>query len=286
MKRILKSLIACGLVLFSSCDKEKIEQELHESLFSVPAQLNKINSAADGYTLPVEASDDVSWSASIPSGNDNDWITLVSMNGTGNGSVVFNLEANEERNSRSIEVTFTASSNESSNPIPPRKCIINQIGTAPSILIDPVGMVTIPSTSNPDYSISVTSNVEWIASVQIISGTGEWISITDPAGTPVTGEGEVMLDISESNSTEPREAIISITSTENPELAKTLTITQSGIVPSIVISPSGTAVIPASANNSYTMTVTSNIEWISSIEIESGDRKSTRLNSSHVRISY
>lgn len=271
MKRILKLFILGGLVLFSSCEKESPEQELYELSFSVPAQVYKINSAADGYTIPVEASDDISWSATIPSGSDNDWITLVTTNGKGKGSVIFNLKTNEGKNSRSIEITFTATSDRSTNPIPPQKCIVTQIGTAPSILIDPVGMVTIPSTADPNYIISVTSNVEWTASVQITSGSEGWISITDPMGTPVTGMGEVKLNILENYSMEPREAVISITSTENPEFAKTLTITQSGIIPSIEISPTGTEVIPANADDNYVITVTSNIEWLPSIEIVSGD---------------
>lgn len=270
MKRILKSLILYGLVLLSACDKENPEQELFEPLFSVPAQINKINTAADSYIIPVEASDDITWLATIPSESDNDWITLVSKNGKGNGSIIFNLKANEGKNSRSIEITFTATSNRSTNSIPPQKCIVNQIGTAPSILINPVGMVTIPSTADPNYIISVTSNVEWIASVQITSGAEGWISIAEP-GTPVTGMGVVKLDILESNSIEPREAVISITSTENPELAKTLTITQSPIIPSIVISPIGAKVISSNANDNYTITVTANIEWLPSIEIDSGD---------------
>lgn len=271
MKRILKSFIICGLVLFCSCDKESPEQELYEPLFSVPTQLNKINSAADGYTIPVEASDDVSWSASVPSGNDNDWITLASTNGKGNGTAIFNLKANEDKNNHSIEVTFTASSDRSSNPIPSQKCVINQIGTDPTIIIDPTDMVIIPSTADPDYIITVTSNVEWMASVQTNSGIEEWISITDPMGNPVTGMGEVKINILENNSIESREAVISITSTEIPELKKTLTITQSGIIPTIEISPTGTEVISANANDSYVITVTSNIEWLPSIEIVSGD---------------
>ncbi|MFA7492799.1 MAG: BACON domain-containing carbohydrate-binding protein [Proteiniphilum sp.] len=271
MKRILKSFILCGLILFSSCDKEKPEQELYESLFSVPTQLNKINSAADGYTIPVEASDDISWSTSIPSGNDNDWITLMSMSGKGKGEAIFNLKANEGRNSRSIEVIFTASSDRSSNSIPPQKCVINQIGTDPTIMIDPTDIVTIPSTADPNYIITVTSNVEWIASLQINSGTEGWISITGPTGNPVTGMGEVKINILENSSIESREAVISITSTEIPGLKKTLTITQSGIIPTIEISPTGTEVISANANDSYMITVTSNIEWLPSIEIVSGD---------------
>jgi hypothetical protein len=258
-------------MLLSSCDGENPEQELYEPSFSVPTLLNKINSAADGYTIPVEASDDVSWSASVPSGNDNDWITLVSMNGKGNGTATFNLKANEERNSRSIEVTFTATSDRSSNSIPPQKCVINQIGTDPSIIIDPADIITIPSAAVPNYIITVTSNVEWRASVQINSGTGEWISITAPSNTPATGVGEVRINILENSSTESREAVVSITSTENPELNETLTITQLGLVPSIEILPTGDEVVSANVNNSYIVTVTSNIEWIPSIEIASGD---------------
>jgi len=271
MKNILKLFIAGVLVVFGSCEKDKLEQEPFETSFSVPAQVNKINSAAEGYIISVEASTDVSWNATISAGSDNDWITLESTSGKGNGSVIFNLKANEERNSRSVEVIFTASSDRSSNPIQSQTCVVTQIGTAPAIEIYPDNMVSIPTTADPDYTIVVTSNVEWTASLEITSGSEGWISITSPAGTSVTGEGVVKLNILENTSVEDRVAVVTIVSTENPTLKKTLTITQPGIIPSIVTSPAGTVAILANADNAYTVIVTSNIEWQPSVEITPDD---------------
>lgn len=271
MKRILKSLILGSLVLFSSCDNDNLGQEPYEPSFSVPAQVNKINSAADGYIISVEASNDVSWSATVPNGNGNDWITLVSASGKGSGAVLFNLTANEGRNSRSIEVAFTASSDRLPNAIPPQKCIVTQIGTDPAIEIYPADTTTVPTAADPEYTITVTANVEWTTSLEITSGTEGWISLTDPSGTPVTGEGAIKLNILENTGVESRVAVVTVASTENPALKKTLTITQPGIIPSIAISPAGTASIPAGANGAYTVEVTSNIEWQVSVKIASGD---------------
>ena len=271
MKNILKPLILGSLILFNSCGKDNPEQESGVSLFSVPSQVNKINSAGDGYTISVEASDDVSWEATVPTGSENDWITLEAASGKGNGSIVFNLKANEGQDSRSTEITFTASSNRSSDPVQPQKCIVTQIGTDPTIEIFPDNTDTVSTTANSDYTIAVTSNVEWTASVQITSGAEDWISLTAPSGTSVTGEGEVKLNILENTGIESRVAVVTIVSTENPALKKTLTITQPGIISSIILSPAGTDAILSGANSAYTVNVTSNVEWQPFVEITPGD---------------
>ena len=270
MKNMLKLFIVCGLALLYSCNGNQPEQELFEPSFSIPAQVNKINSEGEGYTIPVEASDDVSWSASLPTESGNEWISLVSASGKGKGSAVFNLKANEGRSSRSVEITFMASSDRSANPIPPQKCVVNQIGTDPAIEIYPNEAETVPITANPDYTIIVTANVEWTASLQITSGTEGWISLTAPEN-PVTGAGEVKLHILENTGVESRLAVVTVVSTENPALMQTLTITQSGIIPSLVISPAGTQSISDKADNAFAVAVTSNIEWQASIEIAPGD---------------
>ncbi|GAB6009922.1 BACON domain-containing protein [Dysgonomonas reticulitermitis] len=272
MKRILKLFILSSLALFYSCDKDNAEQDSYETSFSVPTQVYKINTAAEGYSITVEASDDVSWKAAISTESGNDWVTLVSASGKGNGSVIFDLKTNEGKTSRSMEVTFTASSSSSSTSIPPQKCIISQIGTDPVIEIYPVDAETVPTSANQNYTIDVTSNVEWTALVQITSGSAGWISITDPAGISVTGVGQIKLNILENTNVESRLAVVTVVSTENPALNKTLTITQEGIIPSIVISPTGTASVSASEKSSYKVTtVTSNVEWIASVDIASGD---------------
>ena len=270
MKNILKSFILCGLMLLFSCKDDKIGQEPFESSFSVTTQVNKINNAGDGYFISVEASEDVSWNATIPTGSDNDWITLVTPSGKGNGSVVFNLKANEEMEKRSIEVTFTATSDRSSNPIPAQTCIVTQIGMLPDIEIYPAASATLPFTANPDYTVIVTANVEWTASVSITSGEEGWISVTAP-GTPVTGEGEVKLNILENIGEASRVAVVTIVSTTDPNLNQTLTITQQGSTPLIEISPSSKDAILATANNAYAVEVTSNLEWEASIEINAAD---------------
>ncbi|MDR2057886.1 MAG: BACON domain-containing protein [Dysgonamonadaceae bacterium] len=271
MKSFFKLLILSSLVLFCSCEKNELEEESYETYFSVPTQINKINSAANGYFISIEASADVSWNATIPTGSGNDWITLDTMSGKGNGSINFNLKANESRNSRSIEITFTASSDRSSTLMPSQKCVISQIGTAPAIEIYPVGTDSISTTAVPNYTIAVTANVTWTASIQITSGSEGWISIIAPPGTPVTGEGEVKLNILENTSVESRVAIVTIASTDDPALKKTLTIIQQGVIPSIVLSPTGMESISAKANEVYQVTVTSNIEWQSFVEIDQGD---------------
>jgi len=270
MKNILKLLILCSLVLAYSCKDNDNGKEPFESSFSVTDRVNKINTPGEGYSIPVEASNDVSWTANLPAGSENDWITLVTPSGKGNGSVIFNLKANEDLEKRSIEVIFTASSDRSSTSIPAQKCVVTQIGTAPDIELYPADSASVIFTANPEYTIAVTANVEWTASIAIVSGPDGWISMTSPA-TPVTGEGEIKLNVLENPGEVSRVAVVTVVSTTDPNLKRTFILTQQGSTPLIEISPSGTDAIHATADNAYTVQVTSNLEWVASIEINPAD---------------
>jgi hypothetical protein len=273
MKTIQKLLFFLALAALASCGKDNVEQEIFDPTFTVPEQVNKINTAAEGYTLTIEASPDVSWKAAISTGAINDWITLTTSSGKGAGAVVFDLKANEGNAARSVELIFTATSDRSKTPIPDQKCIVTQIGTDPSIEIAPANEVVIPITANPDYTIVVTANVEWTATLAVASGAEGWISITAPApvGTPVSGVGEVKLNILENTDLQARSATVTIASTQDPALKKTLSITQPGITPSIILAPTGTESLPAGANDAYKIEVTANIEWQASLEVDPGD---------------
>ena len=256
-----------GALLAFACSKSKTGgEEPAAPQFSVPAGINKTNTSGDGYTIPVTASDGVSWSASVPAGND--WITLSTASGKGNGAVTFSLTANDNSDKRTVDVTFTATATGAT--IPSQVCTVTQIGTAPAIEISPSGTANVPIDANAAYTIAVTANVEWTASLQIASGPAGWISLTSPTA-PVTGAGNVTLNILANTSETARTATVTVVSTTDPSLTQTLTITQAGIIPSIVIDPTGTASLPATADNAYTVTVTSNIEWLVSIDIAPTD---------------
>ena len=268
MNKFLKSFILCGLALMYSCGKEKVNEAPFEPSFFVPAQINKINTAGNNYTISVEATDDVSWEATVQAGND--WITLVSSSGKGDGAVVFNLKANENEEPRSLSVRFTASSDRSAAPIPSLVCVITQIGSGPAIEIYPYNEATVSSLSHSDYTITVTANVEWTASIEYIEGPEDWIEITSTL--PVTGEGELLLDIMLNPDGEAREAVVSIVSTDaNLALIQTITIIQSANIPFIDISPANRTSIQALANNDFMISVLSNISWEVSIVIDDND---------------
>jgi len=222
MKKVLKSIILSSLILFYSCGDKPVDEPF-DPTFSVETPLNLPQAGGQGYTFTVEASADVSWSASASSGND--WLTLVSATGKGNGSVVFNLSANDGTSARSVQVTVTASSDRSSDPIPSQVCVVNQYGSDPVVGIDPIGEVEVPAAANAEYTIAVTSNAAWTASVAINSGATGWISVTPTTNTG-TGAGEVILNILENTGDEPRVAVVTVATTIDPTVKQTLTITQ------------------------------------------------------------
>ena len=232
MKRISKLFVLGGLILLWSCGSDDPVED-YEPVFSVPADVSKTNAAGDNYTIAVTASDDVTWSATVPSGNG--WITIATASGKGNGNAVFSLQANENPGEREVNVTFAASSDRSSKAIPSQVCVVKQLGATPAIEIDPAGEKTVPATADAGYIIDVTANVAWSASVAITSGPESWISVTAPV-SPVTGIGEVKLNILENTAVgETRVATVTVASTADPSLKKTLTITQSGAAPSFAI---------------------------------------------------
>jgi hypothetical protein len=264
MKTMLKSLLIVSLTMFAACGNDNDEPETYETLFSVPEQVNKINTAAEGYTLAVEATADVSWAASVPA---NDWITLTTASGKGAGSVVFSLTANEGHAPRSVEITFTASSDRpKAADIPAQKCTVRQIGTDPSIEIVPVDAVTVPTEADPRFVIAVTANVEWMA---IITGNDGWLNPISPVSN--TGPAELVLNILENKGLEARVATVTVVSVADHSLKKTLVITQPGITPSIVLAPAGTESLSAGANNDYAVSVTANIEWQAVLEVAPED---------------
>ena len=267
MKKFLKTLVLSGIVMFfCSCGKDPEPVDPFEPIFSVQENVNQANTAGSG-AITVEASDDVTWSASVPSGND--WITLTTKSGKGNGSVEFTVSENDKTGERSVEVNFLASSDRTKQDLPSQKCVVKQIGSAPAILIDPSGTATVPVAANENYAITVTSNTTWTVSVEITSGPEGWITKTAPEAS-VNGEGEVILSILANTDTETREAVVTVVSTTDAELSQTLTITQNGAEPVLEIDRNENAIVSVSANADYSIEVTSNVEWEASVEIKSG----------------
>ena len=250
MKTILKSLILCSIALFYSC--EETAKESCRSNFFVPNKIDMPKEAGNDMIVAIAASADVSWNVTLPSETGN-WITFSTMSGKGNGIITFNLLVNNDPKMRSVALTVTASSDCSSESIPPQECLITQLGVDPVLEITPDNAVNVPATASANYVVAVTSNVAWSASVEITSGNAGWLSVAAPTA-PFTGIGEVKLNITANNEAErERVAVLHVKSIDYPELNKTLTITQrslnapySIVIPGYATLTTGTATMSVS----------------------------------------
>ncbi len=271
MKNLLKTLLLFSLAVSAGCKNDKTKEEPYTPEFSVPEAVNKLNAPGNGYTIPVEASSDVEWTATVsPTGAG---MTLVTSSGKGSGAVVYDLSENTDGDPRFFTVTFSASSDIVPSATFDPQCVVKQIGVIPDVEILPMGKQTITVAANADYKIDVVSNVEWNVSVELSTGSPVgWCTVTSPTtAQPATGTGEVHLNILANTSESKRTATVTVFSTADPNVKKVLEIEQAGIVPSIVISPTGTASIPSDAVASYQVTVTSNVEWTATLETDAAD---------------
>ncbi len=217
MKKTL--LILAGLAALASCS-EKTYTETLTSTFEVPAAVNKLSAPSQGNVILVEASSDVSWTASKDPADT--WVTLLQTQGTGNGEVVYTLAENEGTDSRPAVITFNATGD---NGTFTKTCTINQIGTSPVILISPVGTATINSDAVPAYEIQITSNVAWSIDIET-SDWGDWITATDPASESGSGEYTALFNIEENESGASRIATITISADEFEGVSQELVLTQ------------------------------------------------------------
>ncbi|MDR1667805.1 MAG: hypothetical protein LBS03_08985 [Bacteroidales bacterium] len=267
MKKIIHLFIAAGLTVLTACDRDnEAPEETYEPFFEVPETVHKNNTAGQGYGISVTASDDVSWSASVPPSDT--WITLVSASGKGNGQAVFHLTANTGFTERQATVTFTATSDKvSTATFEHVVCLVRQIGQAPAIIIMPSGTQQLSSDAVANYTIDVVSNVEW--TVQVENDANGWITVVSPA-TSMTGDGQAKLNIAENLLRNAHSGKISIVSTEDAELKQELTIEQAGKVYTIAVAPDGNIPITSAARQ-VTVTVTSNDTWEVAVELDPND---------------
>ena len=205
--------------MLASCSEKKFSETI-TSTFEVPATVNKANMAAQGNVIVVEASPDVSWTATKEA--EDTWITLNQTEGTGSGEIIYALTENSETDPRSAVITFQATGTNASFT---KTCTVTQIGTAPIVLIDPNGATTIPGAEVTGYPIKITSNVAWSIDVTT-NDEGDWATVTDPDSQTGSGEYTALLNIAENDTGASRTVTITVSADNFTGVSQQLVITQ------------------------------------------------------------
>jgi|GEM_PF-3954856 zinc metalloprotease zmpC len=222
MKKTLFVLLAtAALAILSSCS-EKTGPEKDTQLFDdEELTVNKPSDAAEGYKIGIAASETVTWTASLE--ETYHWITIDNATGKGDGEIVYSLAENTEIQPRTARIKVNAVS-EINDFKSVRDITVVQIGTAPALLIAPSGEVEIPADENEAYTVEVTSNLDWTASVAIQSGEGEWIRIV--SGQNGENSGNIVLSVTKNDAKDFRSAEITVSNAEYPELTQKLIVKQ------------------------------------------------------------
>ena len=223
-KLISAVLLVCAASLAWSCSDDDTGDDAFIPTFTLPEQpVIKNNYASQNNTITVVASHDVSWTAA-KTDEQADWLTITSASGKGNGNIVFTLTEKDTPGRRSTTIAVTGTSERDSRTLS-GTVTVEQMGSEPTIVMEPVGSVSLPWTGAEAYTVQIVSNVNWRAELTVVSGGEGWIAKTAPAAD-VEGDGAVVLSVSENESTESRQAKLTVVYVDDPTVKAELTINQ------------------------------------------------------------
>jgi photosystem II stability/assembly factor-like uncharacterized protein len=175
------------------------------------------------------------WLASTP----DTWCTIT-LSGTGNGTISVNYTANPNVTQRIATLTVTSGTQT------PQTVTVTQDGAAPTLAVVPSNQnVTAPTGST---SFTVTSNTNWTVTVD-----SSWCTATS-AGS---GNGTILASYSQNLSMNSRVATLTVTVSGLPP--QNVTVTQAGVIPTLMVSPSNQNVPETTGSTSFS--VTSNMNW-------------------------
>lgn len=224
MKKCLIFAASAVLALCMGCVADNPETAQQPFVKILTEAVNISKDAAENQVVMIQATENTTWQAEISEGSLG-WISLVKNSGIGSGRLVFSVDENIGTQVRSAVISLTGSS-PSGQALDGGSLTISQLGTAPSILAVPNGVVSVPSDANSRYVMTVTANVEWKAEVEIISGEDGWASVSSPVGT-ASGSGEAAFAFTANETEEARTAILRVSGTgDNSDLSAELRVTQ------------------------------------------------------------
>jgi hypothetical protein len=192
-------------------------------------------------TTSFAVTSNTSWSVV----SDQAWATVTTPSGSGNGTITVNYTVNGLVSSRVANITTTVAG------LSPVVVTVTQQGATPALAVTPPNQnVTAAPAATTNFT--VTSNTTWTA-----SSDQSWCTVT-PSGS---GNGTIVATYTENTSLSSRMATITVTGAGIVSPV-TVTVTQSGATPTLVVTPPNQNVTSAAGNTAFA--VTSNSAWTAS----------------------
>lgn len=133
-----------------------------------------------------------------------------------------------------------------------------------------------PADAAEEYKIGISASetVSWTA---VLDQTYAWITLDNATGK---GDGEIVYSLAENTEIQPRTANIKVSASSDIndfKSEKAIKIVQIGTAPALLITPSGEVEVPADEDEAYTIEVTSNLAWTTSIAVQSDEGEWIRI---------
>ena len=189
--------------------KRTINVSQSKFIFNVDKNSHMFNSpiGSENNALNVNVECSADWTVS----KDSEWINISTTNGFGNSSFTITPKTNSNTSERKGKVTITSSVNGLTKEILISQKAFEFDSTEANISF--VGCAA------PSQYVNVTCSGVWT-----ITNTGtSWLSASQSV---TNGNGHVVLTANNNTSESPRNAIVTITATDNPALTKKINITQ------------------------------------------------------------
>ena len=209
--------------------------------------LNVLSASTTNLTVTAPANStktfDISATTAWSVTNDQTWLSLSSVSGTGNGTITVTAQANESVVKRIASLTV---SNLGSNS---QVITVTQDGAAPVMNLSDKTL-TIGAETGSTKTFTITSNMDWTA-----LSSDYWLSTGKYYGT---GNSAITLTADGNPYTSARTATITISGTTGTP--QTITVTQEAGAAALSVSTNNLFVF-APANDSGAFTIYSNIGW-------------------------
>ncbi|MCX6287830.1 MAG: BACON domain-containing carbohydrate-binding protein [Bacteroidetes bacterium] len=187
------------------------------------------------------------------------WCTVTPSSSTGDGSITASYAENTDLAPRIATITVTASG------LSPVTVTVTQDPALPTLTVQPANQ-NVPASPTGTTAFTVTSNTSWT----VVSDQA-WCTV-NPTGT---GNGTITATYAENTSTSGRMANITVTVSGLSPVV--VTVTQSGITPTLSVTPSNRNVGYPAGNTSFSVvsnsswTATSDSAWLTVTPSGTGD---------------
>lgn len=169
----------------------------------------------------ITVTSNIDWKADT----EDDWITLKTSSGSGDGTIEFDVAPNPVELSRNGQITISAANEGQAEDIVISVTQLEKDKEAPDpyLTVSTSSIGNIEAAGQSGLSFEVSSNVEW--SVSVDSGASGWVVINTASGSD---DGTVRFDVSANTSTLSRTATISVSDNAGKAPTATVAVSQKG----------------------------------------------------------